>query len=285
MQYYTGLANYRWGDVVTAETCFDSFIKTFPLSPFSDRANYYYVDCLYQQTLRYELDQTPTYKAMDYIQEYIKRHPTTEYKEEFQGMLDELNERLDKKALEGAKIYYHTEDYKAAQYAFKNVLKEDASNIYREEILYFTAMSSYKYAFNSVFEKQKERYMTFADDYFNFISESLLPSLCEKAGVETPGSVDGKSFAQLLGQDGHGGVFGVEVAGVDEVHAQLISGAELVVLDVGGDEGVAAGIQSLQHCAGAAAAANGDFADALAAVHIAKTAASEVALHISEKIA
>lgn len=171
VQYYTGLANYRWGDVVTAETCFDSFIKTFPLSPFSDRANYYYVDCLYQQTLRYELDQTPTYKAMDYIQEYIKRHPTTEYREEFQGMLDELNERLDKKALEGAKIYYHTEDYKAAQYAFKNVLKEDASNIYREEILYFTAMSSYKYAFNSVFEKQKERYMTFADDYFNFISE------------------------------------------------------------------------------------------------------------------
>ena len=50
-------------------------------------------------------------------------------------------------------------------------MKEDASNIYREEILYFTAMSSYKYAFNSVFEKQKERYMTFADDYFNFISE------------------------------------------------------------------------------------------------------------------
>lgn len=171
VQYYTGLANYRWGDIYTAEACFDSFIKTFPLSPFFDRSNYYYIDCLFQQTLRYELDQTPTYKAMDYIKEYVKRHPNSEYKGEFETMLADLNERLDKKALEAAKVYYHTEDFKASQYAFKNILKEDASNIYREDILYYTAMSSYKYAFNSVASKQKERYMVFADDYFNFISE------------------------------------------------------------------------------------------------------------------
>lgn len=171
VQYYTGLANYRWGDIFTAETCFDSFIKTFPLSVFSDRANYYYIECLYQQTLRYELDQSPTYKAMDYIEMYMKKYPESEYNEDFQAMLVDLNERLDKKAYEAAKVYYHTEDYKAAQYAFKNVLKEDASNIYREEVLYYTAMSSYKYAFNSVLQKQKERYMTFTDDYYNFISE------------------------------------------------------------------------------------------------------------------
>lgn len=171
VQFYTGLANYRWGDTFTAETCFDSFIKTFPISPFTDRANYYYIDCMHQQTLRYELDQTPTYKAIEYIEQYLKKHPDTEYNEDFQNKLADLNERLDKKALEAAKVYYHTEDFKAAQYAFKNVLKDDASNIYREDILYYTAMSSYKYAFNSVYEKQKERYMIFADDYFNFISE------------------------------------------------------------------------------------------------------------------
>lgn len=171
VQYYAGLANYRWGDIFTAEACFNTFIKTFPLSPFSDRANYYYIECLYQQTLRYELDQNPTYKAMDHIREYLKKHPNTEYRTNFDDMLKDLDERLDKKALEAAKVYYHTEDYKAAQYAFKNILKEDAANIYREEILYYTALSSYKYAFNSVFEKQKERYMVFADDYLNFISE------------------------------------------------------------------------------------------------------------------
>ncbi len=51
-------------------------------------------------------------------------------------MLKELNDRLDRKAYENAKLYYRMEDYKASRVAFKNILKDDAENIYREEILY-----------------------------------------------------------------------------------------------------------------------------------------------------
>ena len=86
-------------------------------------------------------------------------------------MLVELNERLDKKAYEAAKLYYKMEDYLASRVAFKNVLKDDAENMYREDILYYIAMSSYKYAHQSVPEKQKERYLAFVDDYLNFIGE------------------------------------------------------------------------------------------------------------------
>ena len=63
------------------------------------------------------------------------------------------------------------EDYLAARVAFKNVIKDDAENIYREDILYYIAMSSYNYARLSIPEKQKERYLTFIDDYFNFVGE------------------------------------------------------------------------------------------------------------------
>ena len=59
----------------------------------------------------------------------------------------------------------------AARVAFRNVLKDDADNIYREDILYYIAISSYKYASLSVPDKQKERYLTFVDDYFNFVGE------------------------------------------------------------------------------------------------------------------
>ena len=38
------------------------------------------------------------------------------------------------------------EDYLASRIAFRNVLKDDAENMYREDILYYIAMSSYKYA-------------------------------------------------------------------------------------------------------------------------------------------
>lgn len=53
----------------------------------------------------------------------------------------------------------------------RGVLKDNSNNQYREQILYYTAMSSYKFAQMSVPEKQKERYMAYVDDYYNFVSE------------------------------------------------------------------------------------------------------------------
>ena len=98
-------------------------------------------------------------------------NPDSKLIPEVDVMLDELNDRLELKAYKGAHLYYHMEDYLAAHYALKNVLKENAENRYREDILYYTAMSAYKYANMSVASKQRERYLTFVDDYFNIISE------------------------------------------------------------------------------------------------------------------
>ena len=86
-------------------------------------------------------------------------------------MIVDLGGRLDRKAYEGALLYYKMEDYLASRVAFRNVLKDDAENVYREDILYYIAMSSYNYAYNSIPAKKKERYLTFVDDYLNFIGE------------------------------------------------------------------------------------------------------------------
>lgn len=171
VRYYWGLSNYKYKDYYTAETNFDQFIQSFPRSPFISSATYLRIDCLYRSTLRYELDQTPTYKAVGAISQYIMEHPESEHIQTCRDMLLELNERLDRKAYEGAKLYYKMEDYLASRVAFKNVLKDDSDNMYREEILYYVAMSSYKYAHQSVSSKQKERYLSFIDDYYNFIGE------------------------------------------------------------------------------------------------------------------
>ena len=171
VKYYWGLSNYNAKDYYTAETNFEKFVESYPRSPFASEARYLRLDCLYLQTLRYELDQTPTYKAMNAISEYIMDYPESDRMASCRDMLTELGERLDKKAYEGARLYYKMEDYLASRVAFRNVLKDDSDNIYREDILYYTAMSAYKYAHLSVPEKQKERYLTFVDDYFNFVGE------------------------------------------------------------------------------------------------------------------
>ncbi len=171
VHYYWGLSNYRNSDYYTAETNFKTFLSKFPRSPFAESAEFLRVDCLYKATYRWELDQTPTYTALAAIHEYRLNHPGTVHAAACERMLEDLNGRLDKKAFENARIYYTMEDYLAARVALRNVLKEDADNIYREDILYYTAMASYKYADMSVRARQHERFLVFQDDYFNFIGE------------------------------------------------------------------------------------------------------------------
>ena len=171
VRYYWGLSNYKAKDYYTADANFEAYVNHYPRSPFTSEARYLRLDCLYLQTLRYELDQTPTRKAMMVISEFMYEHPDSEYYPVCKGMMDELMERLERKSFESAKLYYSMEDYQAARHALKNVLKENADNRYREDVLYYTAMASYKYAHNSVEDKQKDRFLNFIDDYYNFISE------------------------------------------------------------------------------------------------------------------
>ena len=171
VKYYNALSNYNYGDYITAESNFASFLEIFPRSPFAEDAAFLRIKCLYEGTYRYELDQTPTHKAMTVINEFLYENPDSKYAEECREMLDEFQERLDRKSYESARLYYIMEDYQASHYALKNVLRENADNRYRNQILYYTALSSYKYALNSVREKQHDRYITFVDDYYNYISE------------------------------------------------------------------------------------------------------------------
>ncbi len=171
VEYYTAYSHYCYGDMTAAEQAFESFVNTFPRSPFTDKARFMYLDCLYNATYRYELDQTPTYKALAAITEYLVDYPDNDYVPQCHAMIEDLEDRLDRKEYESAKLYYTIEDYKAAHYALRLVLKEDAENIYREDIMYYMAMAAFKYAQNSVPEKQRDRYMTFTDDYFSFVSE------------------------------------------------------------------------------------------------------------------
>ena len=111
-----------------------------------------------------------------------------------------LQERLDRKDFEAGRQYYIMEDYKAARVKLNNVLKANSENVYREDILYYMAMSSYNYARLSVAAKQKERFLTFMDDYLNFAGE--FPESKYKS------ELDGyyRKVQKILGRDGNADV-------------------------------------------------------------------------------
>ncbi|MFA7116766.1 MAG: outer membrane protein assembly factor BamD [Bacteroidales bacterium] len=169
--YFSALSYYYDNDIYSADPAFASFISIFPRSPFTESARFYYLDCAYRQTYRYELDQNPTHSAINKIKEFKVDLPTSKYIPICDSMLVDLNQRLAQKEYEGAKLYYQMEDYKAAKYALKNVLKENANTMYREDISYYIVMSSYHYADMSVSKKRKERFLDFSDAYYNFVGE------------------------------------------------------------------------------------------------------------------
>lgn len=200
VQFYWGLSNYRYGDYITAESNLQQFITTYPNAPFSKEAQFLRLDCLYRSTYRYELDQKPTYTALAAINNFLVDNPDSEYEPRIKEMRDELNGRLELKAYKSAHLYYHMEDYIAAHAALKSVLKDNADNRYREDILYYTAMSAYKYADRSIPQKQRERFLTFVDDYLNIVSEypetkykKELDGLYEKAQKFLKKTDDGKT--------------------------------------------------------------------------------------------
>ncbi len=173
VQYYWGLSNYRYRDYYTAQSNFTRFLENFPRSPFAGDAQFYRLDCMYRGTYRYELDQAPSRACIAAINQYVREYnPDPGKLEACNRMTADLQDRIDRKAFEAAKQYYTMEDYLAAHVALKNVLKDNADNGYREEVLYYTAMSSYHYARLSMPTKQRERYLVFIDDYLNFIGEN-----------------------------------------------------------------------------------------------------------------
>ena len=172
VQYYWGLSNYRFKDFYTAESNFARFVENFPRSPFAADAAFYRLDCMYRATYRWELDQLPTRSCMASISEYMRENPDdTPHIQACEEMMKDLQRRLDRKDFEAGRQYYTMEDYPAARVKLRNVLKNNADNMYREDVLYYTAMASYHYARLSVVDKQKERYLVFVDDYLNFTGE------------------------------------------------------------------------------------------------------------------
>ena len=172
VRYYWAMSNYRYKDYFTAESNLAKFIEKYPQSPFTEEARFLRLDCLYRATYRWELDQTPTRNCLAYITEYVSEYNLDEaHLQACLEMINDLKDRLDRKAFENARLYYKMEDYLAARVALRNVLKDNAENAYREDILYYTAMASYHFARLSVQAKQKERYLVFVDDYLNFVGE------------------------------------------------------------------------------------------------------------------
>ena len=166
--YYYAYTNYKLEDYETAAFDFDNFAKTFPNSEFAEECAFMHAYCYYQDSPDFSLDQTSTVKAMNELQLFADRYHQSSRIEQCNALIDQLRLKLETKAFENAKLYYHMDEFKAAITAFKSVTHDYPSGKYREESYFMIIKSWYQLAENSIEAKRVERYKESLKAYNEF---------------------------------------------------------------------------------------------------------------------
>ncbi|HON20130.1 MAG TPA: outer membrane protein assembly factor BamD [Bacteroidales bacterium] len=154
---------YRNADYLIAAFYFNDFLRKYPQSPRAEDAAFYRAKAYYLNSPDYNLDQTDTYLAKENLEMFANYYPKGEHIEEVNVMLDSVRNKLALKDFSIAMMYYRTKNYKSAQIAFQNLMKDYADSKYVEEALFIMMKNNYEYAIKSVEAKKLERFQMVID--------------------------------------------------------------------------------------------------------------------------
>lgn len=157
IQYMISQAHYNTKQYTLSSYYFDKFVKNYPKSSKVEEAAYLSARSYYLASPVYSLDQKDTYEAINALQNFIYKYPESDKLVEANECIKELTLKLEKKAFENARQYYHTMDYIAAIAAFDIFLGEYLGTSFKEDALYIRFLSSYELAINSFIGKKEKR--------------------------------------------------------------------------------------------------------------------------------
>lgn len=158
MYFYYAYCRFYLGELVSASYHFEDYAQKYPNSSHAQEFEYMTAKTYHMLADPYYLDQKYTYKAIEYYQLFLSRHPHSEYTDKCMAALKELRERLAKKAYEQAYLYYKIGYNKAAVVAFGNMIDEFPDSDQREEAQFYMLKAASALAAQSTESKRLDRY-------------------------------------------------------------------------------------------------------------------------------
>lgn len=171
ISYYNAMCHYNLGDYETASYYLKLFYKSFPKSKYVSEAQFLSAYCMYLESPSYSLDQTNSITAIKELQLFVNTNPKSDSIATCNKLIDDLRAKLEIKEFEISKLYYKTENYKAAIVAFENTVKNYPNSVFKEECLYYILKANYLYANYSISSKKMSRFQSAVEAYDNLISE------------------------------------------------------------------------------------------------------------------
>lgn len=161
--------NYNQKQYQLASYYFKTFYQTYSRSEFALEAEFMHAYSLYMDSPIYNLDQTSTKEAIDAMQLFLNRNPSSKYLAEATQIISDLQVKLETKSYENAKQYYKMGNYRSAIIAFNNFAIDFPDSYYNEELSFLKFASQYQLAILSIKSKQEERFKEAIDFYMDLV--------------------------------------------------------------------------------------------------------------------
>ncbi len=168
-QFYFAYAYYYQKQYILSSHYFQTFFQTYSRSQYAEESQYMYAYSLFLDSPAHNLDQSSTKEAIQAMQSFLNKYPTSKFKDEGTAIIDALQQKLETKGYENAKQYHKLARYKASLIAFENFKKDFPDSDLIQEVSYLEIEAQYLLAERSVLSKKKERYQKAVQMYLEFI--------------------------------------------------------------------------------------------------------------------
>jgi outer membrane protein assembly factor BamD len=158
MYFKVAYCYYYDKDYLNAENYFKTFTETFPNSSRTEECEYMRAYTFYKQSPKVDLDQVNTSKAIGLMQAFINTHPASKRVKDANDIIDVCRGKLELKEFKNAELYYDLGYYRAAAIAFGTVSENFPDSKRGDEYKLLVIKAYYKYAEQSIEDKQIERF-------------------------------------------------------------------------------------------------------------------------------
>ena len=171
LTYMQAMCFYNTKDYNSSSYQMERFVNSYPDSEKVEEMAFLGAKSYYLMSPIFSKDSEDTRIAIDKLQEFINAFPESEFNDDANKLIFELDYRLELKEFNIALQYNVLTDYQAAIKSFENCLIDFPGSDLREKAMYYRFDSAYKLAINSVVWRQKERIEN-AVSYFNSFKNS-----------------------------------------------------------------------------------------------------------------
>ena len=174
--FLLGMSYYENKDYLSSGSYFRTYYQHYPKGKYAELARFYCGYGYYLDSPETQLDQTGTVKAIEELQNFLEFFPKSDKVSIAQNAIFELQDKLVKKELENATLYYNLgnfmgNNYESAVIVAKNALKDYPYSKYKEQLELLILKSRFQEANQSTDEKKEDRFRVVIDEYYSFIKD------------------------------------------------------------------------------------------------------------------